>query len=330
MSLRFVQRWRRGRGGTVGRFLLRRLWLSAITLVLVSVVVFAVAEVLPGDVGRTILGPFATNEQVERLNRELGLERPLVVRYAGWLGDFVRGEWGDSFLLNTPVRPLVVERAVNSVLLGAFALAFIVPVSIGLGVLAALYRDGFIDRAISVTGLSLIALPEFVVGVIVLVIFAVELGWFPVSSQVPSANPVDVVRQFFLPSIPLMLVLFGYIARMARAGTVEALASDYVRTAVLKGLSRWALIWRHVLRNALLPTISVVSVQVGYLFGGLVVVETLFNYPGIGKLLLDSAVGHDLPVLEATVLVVALLYMLSNLVADSLYAVLNPRIRVGR
>jgi peptide/nickel transport system permease protein len=297
---------------------------------LVSVVVFAVAEVLPGDVGRTILGPFATNEQVERLNRELGLERPLVVRYAGWLGDFVRGEWGDSFLLNTPVRPLVVERAVNSVLLGAFALAFIVPVSIGLGVLAALYRDGFIDRAISVTGLSLIALPEFVVGVIVLVIFAVELGWFPVSSQVPSANPVDVVRQFFLPSIPLMLVLFGYIARMARAGTVEALASDYVRTAVLKGLSRWALIWRHVLRNALLPTISVVSVQVGYLFGGLVVVETLFNYPGIGKLLLDSAVGHDLPVLEATVLVVALLYMLSNLVADSLYAVLNPRIRVGR
>ncbi|CAN5749484.1 ABC transporter permease [soil metagenome] len=330
MSLRFVQRWRRGRGGTAGRFLLRRLWLSAITLVLVSVVVFAVAEVLPGDVGRTILGPFATNEQVERLNRELGLERPLVVRYAGWLGDFVRGEWGDSFLLNTPVRPLVVERAVNSVLLGAFALAFIVPVSIGLGVLAALYRDGFIDRAISVTGLSLIALPEFVVGVIVLVIFAVELGWFPVSSQVPSANPVDVVRQFFLPSIPLMLVLFGYIARMARAGTVEALASDYVRTAVLKGLSRWALIWRHVLRNALLPTISVVSVQVGYLFGGLVVVETLFNYPGIGKLLLDSAVGHDLPVLEATVLVVALLYMLSNLVADSLYAVLNPRIRVGR
>jgi peptide/nickel transport system permease protein len=297
---------------------------------LVSVVVFAVAEVLPGDVGRTILGPFATNEQVERLNRELGLERPLVVRYAGWLGDFVRGEWGDSFLLNTPVRPLVVERAVNSVLLGAFALAFIVPVSIGLGVIAALYRDGFIDRAISVTGLSLIALPEFVVGVIVLVIFAVELGWFPVSSQVPSANPVDVVRQFFLPSIPLMLVLFGYIARMARAGTVEALASDYVRTAVLKGLSRWALIWRHVLRNALLPTISVVSVQVGYLFGGLVVVETLFNYPGIGKLLLDSAVGHDLPVLEATVLVVALLYMLSNLVADSLYAVLNPRIRVGR
>jgi peptide/nickel transport system permease protein len=314
----------------VGRFLLRRLWLSAITLLLVSIVLFAVAEVLPGDVGRTILGPFATNEQVAQLNRELGLDRPLPVRYVDWLSGFISGDWGQSPLLNTPVRPLVVERMINSLMLATFALALVVPVSIGLGVLAALHRDGPIDRVISVTGLSLIALPEFVAGVVVLVVFAVQLGWFPVSSEVPSANPVDVIRQFLLPSIPLVLVLFGYIARMARAGTVEALDSNYVRTAVLKGLPRRTLIWRHVLRNALLPTISVVSVQVGYLFGGLVVIETLFNYPGIGKLLLDSAIGHDLPVLEATVLVVAVLFMLSNLVADSLYAVLNPRIRVPR
>lgn len=314
----------------MGRFLLRRLWLSAITLLLVSIVLFAVAEVLPGDVGRTILGPFATNEQVAQLNRELGLDRPLPVRYVEWLGGFISGDWGQSPLLNTPVRPLVVERMINSLMLATFALALVVPVSIGLGVLAALHRNGPIDRVISVTGLSLIALPEFVAGVVVLVVFAVQLGWFPVSSEVPSANPVDVIRQFLLPSIPLVLVLFGYIARMARAGTVEALDSNYVRTAVLKGLPRRTLIWRHVLRNALLPTISVVSVQVGYLFGGLVVTESLFNYPGIGKLLLDSAVGHDLPVLEATVLVIAVLYMLSNLVADSLYAVLNPRIRVPR
>jgi peptide/nickel transport system permease protein len=330
MSLRSARVWRRYGGGAVSRFLLRRLWLSAITLLLVSIVLFAVAEVLPGDVGRTILGPFATNEQVAQLNRELGLDRPLPVRYVEWLGGFISGDWGQSPLLNTPVRPLVVERMINSLMLATFALALVVPVSIGLGVLAALHRDGPIDRVISVTGLSLIALPEFVAGVVVLVVFAVQLGWFPVSSEVPSANPVDVIRQFLLPSIPLVLVLFGYIARMARAGTVEALDSNYVRTAVLKGLPRRTLIWRHVLRNALLPTISVVSVQVGYLFGGLVVTETLFNYPGIGKLLLDSAVGHDLPVLEASVLVIAVLYMLSNLVADSLYAVLNPRIRVPR
>jgi peptide/nickel transport system permease protein len=303
--------------------------LALITLVLVSLAVFGVAEVLPGDVGRTILGPYASNEQVERLNHELGNDRPLLVRYGEWIGGFVTGDWGESQLLNTPVRPLVSERLKNSLILGGFALLLIVPLSIGLGVLAALHYGKFLDRLISVTGLSLIALPEFVAGVILLVVFAVKLGWFPVSSNVPSANPVDVFQQLLLPSIPLMLVLFGYISRMARAGTVESLHSNYVRTAILKGLPRRQVIARHVLRNALLPTISVVSVQVGYLVGGLVVIETLFSYPGIGKLVLDSAVGHDLPVLEATVLTVAVLYMVSNLVADVLYAVLNPRIRLA-
>lgn len=311
------------------RYFLKRFGLALITLVLVSVAVFAVAEVLPGDVGRTILGPYASNEQVERLNHELGNDRPLPVRYGDWIGGFVTGDWGESQLLSTPVRPLVSERLKNSLILGGFALLLIVPISIGLGVLAALHYGKFLDRLISVTGLSLIALPEFVGGVILLVVFAVELGWFPVSSDVPSANPVDVFRQLLLPSIPLMLVLFGYISRMARAGTVESLHSNYVRTAILKGLPRRTVITRHVLRNALLPTISVVLVQVGYLVGGLVVIETLFNYPGIGKLVLESAVGHDLPVLEATVLTVALLYMVSNLVADVLYAVLNPRIRLA-
>jgi peptide/nickel transport system permease protein len=313
----------------VRRYFLKRLGLALITLVLVSLAVFGVAEVLPGDVGRTILGPYASNEQVERLNHELGNDRPLLVRYGEWIGGFVTGDWGESQLLNTPVRPLVSERLKNSLILGGFALLLIVPLSIGLGVLAALHYGKFLDRLISVTGLSLIALPEFVAGVILLVVFAVKLGWFPVSSDVPSANPVDVFQQLLLPSIPLMLVLFGYISRMARAGTVESLHSNYVRTAILKGLPRRQVIARHVLRNALLPTISVVSVQVGYLVGGLVVIETLFSYPGIGKLVLDSAVGHDLPVLEATVLTVAVLYMVSNLVADVLYAVLNPRIRLA-
>jgi peptide/nickel transport system permease protein len=313
----------------VRRYFLKRFGLALITLVLVSLAVFAIAEVLPGDVGRTILGPYASNEQVARLNHELGNDRPLPVRYGDWIGGFVTGDWGESQLLGAPVRSLVSERLKNSLILGGFALLLIIPLSIGLGVLAALHYGKFLDRLISVTGLSLIALPEFVAGVILLVVFAVELGWFPVSSTVPSANPVDVFQQLLLPSIPLMLVLFGYISRMARAGTVESLHSNYVRTAILKGLPRRTVIARHVLRNALLPTISVVSVQVGYLVGGLVVIETLFNYPGIGKLVLDSAVGHDLPVLEATVLTVALLYMVSNLVADVLYAVLNPRTRLA-
>ena len=311
------------------RYFLKRVGLALITLVLVSIAVFGVAEVLPGDVGRTILGPYASNEQVASLNRELGNDRPLLVRYGDWIGGFVTGDWGESQLLNAPVRSLVGERLMNSLILGGFALLLIVPISIGLGVVAALHYGKTLDRLISVTGLSLIALPEFVGGVILIVVFAVNLGWFPVSSSVPSANPADVFRQLLLPSVPLMLVLFGYISRMARAGTVEALHSNYVRTAILKGLPRRTVIGRHVLRNSLLPTISVVFVQVGYLVGGLVVIETLFNYPGIGKLVLDSAIGHDLPVLEATVLMIALLYMLANLVADILYAVLNPRIRLA-
>jgi len=312
------------------RFLIKRVALALVALVLVSMLVFATAEVLPGNVGRTILGRFATSEQVQRLNEELGVYRPIPVRYGEWVAGFVTGDWGESQLLGRPVREMVLDRLGNSLILGAFAILLIVPISIGLGVLAALHYGKILDRAISVSGLSLIALPEFVTGVMLIVLFSVKLGWFPVSSQVPTANPFDIVRQLLLPSIPLMFVLFGYVARMARAGTVEALQSNYTRTAVLKGLPRRTVIWRHVLRNSLLPTISVVSVQFGYLVGGLVVVETLFNYPGIGKLVLDAAVGHDLLVLEAAVLVTAILFMVSNLVADLLYGVLNPRVRLAR
>ena len=311
------------------RYLARRLALSLLTLVLVSAIVFAVAQVLPGNLARTILGPYATAGQVARLNHELGADRPLPVRYGDWLGGFLRGDWGRSQLLNTPVRPLVLDRLGNSLVLAAFALVLVVPLSIALGVLAGLTEGRLLDRVVSLTGVALIAVPEFVAGVILLVVFAVKLQWLPVSSHVPGADPVDVVRQLLLPALPLMFVLFGYIARMARAGTVEALASPYVRTAVLKGLPRRVVVWRHVLRNALLPTVSVVSVQVGYLVGGLVVIETLFDYPGIGQLVYDSAKGHDVPVLEATVLLVAGVYLVANLVADLLYVLLDPRLRTA-
>ena len=313
----------------MGRYVLKRLGLTAITLVLISFAVFAAAEVLPGDVGRTILGPYASQQQVDQLNHQLGADEPLVKRYFTWAGNFVRGDWGTSPIQNVAVRPLVLERLKNSLILGGFALLLIVPFSVALGVFAALNYGKALDRIISIAGLSFVALPEFVVGVVVIVVFAVKLGWLPVSSQVPDANPVDIVRQCLLPSIPLMFVLFGYISRMARVGTIEALRSNYNRTAVLKGLPRRYIIVRHVLRNALLPTIAVVSVQVGYLVGGLVVVETLFNYPGIGQLILNAATGHDLPTLEASVLMIALLYTVSNFTADILTAFLNPRVRLA-
>jgi peptide/nickel transport system permease protein len=311
------------------RFIAKRLGLSLVTLFLVSVIVFAISDVLPGDVGRSILGRSATDEQVAALDHQLGYDRPLPERYWKLVSGYATGDWGTSPVLNVEVRPLVLRRFGNSLILAAFAFALIVPFSIFMGIVAALHNGRWADRTISITGLSLIALPEFVTGVILLVVFAVKLGWFPSSSSVPTANPVDWFRQLLLPSIPLMCVLFGYIARMARAGTVDALRADYTRTATLKGLPRRTVVGRHVLRNSLLPTISVVSVQIGYLVGGLVVVETLFAYPGIGSLAYDSVQANDITVIEAIVLFTAVLYMLSNLVADILYAALNPRVRLA-
>jgi peptide/nickel transport system permease protein len=313
----------------VGRFILRRIGLTLVTLVIVSMTVFAAAQLLPGDLGRTILGPYATKAQVDALNHELGADKPLPVRYWNWASDFVRGDWGTSPVQNVEVRPYVLGRFKNSLILAAFAFVLIVPLSIAFGVLAALNYGKAIDRCITITGLSVIALPEFVMGVFLIVVFAVQLGWFPVISQVPGTNPVDWFRQLLLPALPLMFVLFGYVSRMARAGTVDALQSDYARTAVLKGLPRRTVVRRHVLRNALLPTITVVAVQIGYLVGGLVVVESLFSYPGIGQLILTAATGHDLPTLEAAVLLIALVYTVANLLADVLYAVLNPRVRLA-
>jgi len=311
------------------RFVLKRAGLALVTLFLVSVILFAIAQVLPGDVGRAILGPYATNQQVVALDHQLGVDRPLLIRYWSWASGFVTGRWGTSYLMDRPVLPLVMQRLANSLILGGFALALIAPFSIAIGVLAALRAGRWFDRLAAIVGLSLIALPEFASGIVVLVIFAVALGWLPVSSHVPGPDPLDWFRQLLLPSIPLMFVLFGYISRMARAGTVEALHANYTRTAVLKGLSRRAVIWTHVLRNSLLPTITVIGVQTGYLVGGLVVTETIFNYPGIGKLIFDSAIGHDLPVLQAAVLLIAILYMALMLVTDIIYTLLNPRIRLS-
>jgi len=313
----------------MSRYILKRLGLTVITLVIVSFVVFAASQLLPGDVGRTILGPYASQQQVDALDKSLGNDKPLPVRYWNWASDFVRGDWGVSPVQNVEVRPLVLHRLRNSLILGAFAMVLIVPFSIFMGVVAALNYGKTADRAISIVGLSFIALPEFVIGVILIVIFAVELGWFPTSSQVPGTNPVDWFRQLLLPAIPIMFVLFGYISRMARAGTVDALQANYTRTAILKGLPRRHVVTRHVVRNSMLPTITVVSVQVGYLVGGLLVVETLFAYPGIGQLTLESATGHDLPTLEACVLMIAIIYCFANLIADLAYGILNPRVRLA-
>lgn len=312
----------------MGLYIVKRILLALVTLLLVSFIIFVVGEVLPGSIGRTILGQFATKSQVNALNAQLGLNHPILLRYWDWISNFVRGNWGVSVLQQVPVFPLVMRHFWNSILLGTFCLVIIVPVSVGLGVFAASRRNTWVDRVISISGMSMLALPEFVTGVIVIIIFAVVLQWLPVSSSVPTFSVISVLKNFILPSIPEMVLIFGYISRMARAGTVEALESNYNRTAILKGLPPRRILFRHTLRNSLLPTITVVAVQAGYLIGGLVVVETLFNYQGIGNLIYTSATGHDQPVLQATVFLVALVYTIGNLLADLTYAWLNPRVRL--
>ena len=312
------------------RLIGRRLLLMIPTLILASMLIFALAEVLPGDVGRSILGPYATEEQVQLLNEKLGADRPLVVRYVAWAGGFVTGDWGESALLEVPVRPLVLEAFWNSLLLAGFALVVIVPISVALGVFAGLRRDSALDRTITVSSLSMTVIPEFVSGVVLLYIFAVWLKWLPVTAMPPEGSPFyERLYYLILPAIPLMFLELGYIARMARVGTVQVLSMPYIRTAVLKGVPRHRVIFGHVLRNAMVPTVTVIGSQVGWLIGGLVVIEVLFVYPGIGKLMVEAALSNDVPMLEAAVLLVAIVYMLANLVADIVVAFLNPRIRMG-
>lgn len=312
----------------MGRFILRRLGLLLLTLLVSSLIIFVVLNHNPRGVAIAILGQFATPDDVDTVMRQLGLDRPAPVRYWNWLSGFVTGRWGESYAMQVPVSELVGQRLRNSAALAGLAFVVIVPFSVVMGVISGMKEDKPVDRVISIVGLSAIAVPEFVSGIFLIVIFGLWLGWLPASAAIdPGSNPFESFKVLILPVLTLMLVDFAYIARMTRATTSQVLASNYVRTAILKGLPTRTVMFRHVLPNALLPVITVVASQIGWLLGGLVIVETLFAYPGIGLLWLDAAQEHDLPLLEALSMLMAVIYALSNLLADLLYAYLNPRIR---
>lgn len=311
-------------------FLLRRLGLMVLTLWILSLIVFFAGQILPGDPGRAILGPFAAKSSVDALDTQLGVNRPLLTRYTSWIGGLLHGNFGTSYSYRSAVEPFIRAALTNSVKLAVLAFVIVVPLGIIGGVIAALYAGRAVDRIISVTGLSLATVPEFVSGIVLIVVFGVTLKVLPVTASAGAgAGSLTQFRHLILPAIPLVFVLFGYIARMARAGTIEALNSDYARTAVLKGLPRATMIRRHILRNSLLPTITVIATQTGYLIGGLVVVEDLFNYQGIGNLIFKAAQAKDFAMLEAGVLTIGVVYVLATLAADLLLIALNPRLRVG-
>ncbi|MFH1135130.1 MAG: ABC transporter permease [Pseudomonadota bacterium] len=310
------------------RFLIRRLGFVAITIIASSALIFLATQVMPGDVARMILGRFATDEALHALREQLGLNRPLLVQYFSWLFDFVRGDWGVSLSTNSPVMELVFGRLHNSAWLAGVAFVLYVPLGILLGLWAALRRNTITDQIISIGSLSFIGLPEFVTGVILISVFAIKLKWLPASSAImPDAGFMQALPRLILPGVSTALVSLAYVTRMTRSSTIDVLHTDYVRTAYLKGLRPRRVLFGHVLRNALLPTITVVAIGVGWLIGGLIVTESLFSYPGLGRLLLFAIQRQDLPLIQATTLLLVLIFSVSNLVADILYAYLNPRIR---
>jgi peptide/nickel transport system permease protein len=312
------------------RYIAKRIGLALITLVLLSIIVFAVSTILPGNVGRAVLGPFATQESVDALNEQLGTNRSIVVQYKEWAGGLLHGDLGTSLTKQIPAWDLLGPALANSFKLAFVAFIICVPLSILAGIVAALRYGGATDKGITTAGLSFSAMPEFVSGIFLILVFSIWLGWLPVTAQAEQgASLATQFEYLLLPAFTLTLVLLGYIARITRASMIEALDSDYARTAHLKGLPPSVVIRRHILRNALLPTIAVVAVQIGYLVGGLVVVEVLFNYQGVGSLIYEAARQKDLPLLTAGVLVVGIVYLTVTLIADLLYAVLNPRIRFG-
>ncbi len=311
------------------RFILQRLGLAVITVFLVCVIVFFLTHILPGDVARQYLGRGATEDDLRDFRRLFDLDKPLLTQLFSWINDLLRFDLGQSMQYRGPVSELLGPAIVYSSKLAAVAFLIIVPLSIAGGVIAAVNRGKRIDRAITVGGLSAAVIPEFVWAIILVLVFGVTFEIFPVTAF-PGKGDKTVLNQIWhlvLPSISLLLVLFGYIARITRAGVIEALDSDYMRTAVLKGLSRRKAVVKHVLRNALLPTIAVIASQVPYLIGGLIAVEIVFNYPGFGTILKGAVDARDYSVLQAGVVVSSLVIVSFQLIADILFALLNPRIR---
>ena len=309
------------------RYVVGRLLQTVVTLWILATVVFLLVNVLPGNPGRTIYGNTAPEKVVQEYNTRIGYYDPLVVQYGRSMRNLFTLDYGDSWRFGKPVSSLVWPAFGRSAKLAILALLITVPIAILAGRFAARRRDSLADRTIVTTGLATSSLPEFVTGTVLLFLFAVKWKVFkPFADPPPGTSFIGQWKYLLLPAIAMAVVYFGYIARMTRAGVINALNADYTRTATMKGLSDRQVMNRHIMRNALGPTIAVVAVQIGYLFGGLVMIETVFNYSGIGSMLLKAIVQKDMPLLQASIIMIGLVYMFATLLADLLIAWLNPRI----
>ncbi len=313
---------------TVFTLVFKRLALGVVILFAVSVLIFAGTEILPGDVAQAILGQGATPELLENVRTRLGLDQPVTVRYFRWLSTLTSGNLGTSMVSGADIGELLGERVVNTAML-AFATALVaVPLSIGLGLLCALRPNGLLDRAISAFSLSLISLPDFLVAIVLVMIFSVKLGWLPAIANIkPDQAFLDVLRQMILPVTVLVFTVLAHMVRMTRTAVINVLSSPATEMAILKGVPRARLLFIHALPNALAPIANVVALNLAYLISGIVVVETLFNFSGLGSLMVESVTTRDIPVVQVCALLFCAVYVVLNLLADVVAILSNPRLR---
>jgi peptide/nickel transport system permease protein len=308
-------------------FFVKRLGLLLLTMVAVSFILFVFWELTPGSVARKVLGPFATQHQVDLLTEEMGLNRHFLIRYVEWIGNALQGDFGYSTLYKKPVNEIIWWRLGNTLVLAGIAFAIILPASIIFGVLAGMREASGTDRTISVLSIVTTSIPEFASGVFLMSIFVLTLGVLPGASTLHTGGGWSYASHLVLPVAVMVLYDLGYVVRMVRASMVEVMTRPYIRTAMLKGLTFREVIVKHALRNAMIAPFTVILLQIQYLITGVVVVETVFSYPGYGRMLLDAALNTDIAVVEAATLFAVLIAVLTQIVGDLGYMLLNPRIR---
>ncbi|MDF2809761.1 MAG: peptide transporter permease [Microvirga sp.] len=309
-------------------FIVRRVGSGLLTLCLLSIIAFIGAEILPGNPARAILGNDASEEAVAQLSIQLGLNRPATFRYLDWLGHAVTGDLGISFAQKEPVWGMLVASGGRSLMLGIVTLIIIVPLSILAGLWSARQEGSVLDHFVTFGGMALMVVPGFVVAIVLILLVGVALPIFPITAMPPhGATLTEQLYYLLLPAIVLSTTLFGYLARVIRANALEVFRSDYVRTASLKGLPPGVVIRRHVFKNAMAPSMIVIATQVGYLLGGLIIVEKVFNYPGLGVMMLRAAEYNDMPVLEAGIMLIGFIYVFLTLAADLVQRLMDPRLQ---
>lgn len=309
-------------------WLLRRLGFVAYTLLAVSLLVFGITQVLPADAAVTLLGENATPEALAAVRAQLGLDAPVWLQYGHWLSALLQGDFGVSMRTNEPVAPMLLLALSRSLLLASLSLALMLVVAVPLGLVAALRRGGAVDLLAGLVSYLGVSLPEFVIGTLLLMGLADRLQWLPATGFVPfTEDPVDSLRHLVLPVLTVSAVLVAHVSRMVRSEAIDVLQSDYIRAARLKGLSPYQVVLGHALRNALLPVVTIVALDVGYLLGGIIVVEEIFAVPGIGRALIAAIQSRDLPAIQAGALLMAATYAIVNFLADCIYGALDKRIR---